>query len=302
MRILLLGSAGQLGREIAAALSPIHELICPGHETVSVDDEQAVSDYVASVRPQSIINTAAFHDVEKCETDALKAFAVNALGPLHIARAANAVGASLYHISTDYVFSGLQAHPYRETDLPDPCNVYGHSKLAGERFALGALAGGYVLRVGALYGAHPCRGKAGRNFIRTMLEACAKRSEVAVVDDELITPTCTADVARQLSRIISSGLPPGVYHATSQGMCTWLGFAQEIFNALHLATPLRAARPGEFPLKTPRPPMSVLDNAALARARLDIMPSWQDALRSFLQCNESAVTSWRAQAMESAVR
>jgi dTDP-4-dehydrorhamnose reductase len=205
-------------------------------------------------------------------------------------------------MSTDYVFSGSQAHPYKESDLPAPLNIHGHSKLAGENFALGTVAGGYVLRVGALYSVHPCRGKAGKNFICTMLEACAKRSEVAVVDDELITPTCTADVAQQLSCIISSDLPPGVYHATAQGMCTWFGFAQEIFKALHLATPLRAATPGEFPVKTPRPPMSVLENAALARARLDMMPSWQDALRNFLERNESATIHRRAQAMASAVR
>jgi dTDP-4-dehydrorhamnose reductase len=296
MKILILGSAGQLGRDIVDALAPEHELICPGHEKLSVESEKDIADCILSARPRAIINAAAFHDPEQCEVDPLLAFSVNALGPLYMTRAADSVSACFYHISTDYVFSGSQTRPYVESDLPAPCNVYGHSKLAGERFALAARAGGYVLRVGGLYGTHPCRGKGGRNFIRTMLMASARRPEVAVVDDERITPTATADVAQQMSRLISLPLPPGIYHATAQGHCSWLGFAREIFTNLHLTTPLRAARPDEFPLKTPRPQMSVLENAALADAGADIMPPWRDALRRFLARNEATICRWRAEA------
>jgi dTDP-4-dehydrorhamnose reductase len=295
MKILIFGASGQLGRDIVDALSPLHELICPGHDEASVESENAIAACVSSIRPHAIVNTAAFHDPGQCEINPPLAFAVNALGPLYMTRAADAVGARFYHISTDYVFGGTQTRPYVESDLAVPCNVYGHSKLAGERFALATRAGGYALRVGGLYGAHPCRGKGGRNFIRTMLMASAVRPEVAVVDDEVITPTATADVAQQLSRLVSLNLPPGIYHATAQGHCSWLGFAREIFTNLHLTTPLRAARPGEFPLKTPRPLMSVLENAALAHARADIMPHWRDALRTFLARNEATIARWRAE-------
>jgi dTDP-4-dehydrorhamnose reductase len=296
MKILIFGASGQFGRDIVDVLSPLHELICPAHGEASVESENAIAACVASIRPDAIINAAAFHDPEQCEINPLEAFAVNALGPLYMARAADAIGARFYQVSTDYVFGGTQTRPYVESDLATPCNVYDHSKLAGERFALAARGGGYVLRVGGLYGAHPCRGKGGRNFIRTMLMASAARSEVAVVDDELITPTATADVAQQLSRLISLKVPPGIYHATAQGHCSWLGFAREIFANLHLTTPLRAARPGEFPLKTPRPKMSVLENAALAGAGADIMPHWRDALRTFLGRNEATIARWRAEA------
>ena len=302
MKILMFGTSGQLGRDIVDSLSPLYELVCPGHETLSVENAEAIADCVSSTRPNTIINASAFHDPEQCEANPLRAFSVNALGPLHMARAADAIGASFYHISTDYVFSGAQTRPYVESDVAAPLNVYGHSKLAGERFALAARAGGYVLRVGGLYGAHPCRGKGGRNFIRTMLMASAVRPEVAVVDDELITPTATVDVARQLARLISLNLPPGIYHATAQGHCSWLGFAQEIFANLHLTTPLRAARPGEFPLKTPRPQMSVLDNAALAAADADIMPRWRDALRAFLASNDATISRWRTEAKDAMAR
>jgi dTDP-4-dehydrorhamnose reductase len=302
MKILIFGASGQLGRDIVDALSPLYELICPGHETLSVESGKDIADCVSSTRPSAIINAAAFHDPEQCEAHPLLAFSVNALGPLYMARAADAVGAIFYHISTDYVFSGTQIQPYVESDFAAPCNVYGHSKLAGERFALAARAGGYVLRVGGLYGAHPCRGKGGRNFIRTMLMASAVRPEVAVVDDELITPTATADVAQQLARLLSLNLPPGIYHATAQGHCSWLGFAREIFTNLHLTTPLRAALPGEFPLKAPRPRMSVLENAALAAAGADIMPPWRDALRTFLSRSEATVSRWRAEAKGAAAR
>ena len=293
MRILLLGSAGQLGRDIAAALANRHELLCPDHDAAPVDDEHHIARFITAHRPEIIINAAAFHDVEKCEGDPARAFAVNALGPLYIARAADEIHASVYHFSTDYVFSGAQQRPYEESDGPAPCNVYGHSKLAGEGFVLATRAGGYVLRVGALYGAARCRGKGGRNFVRTMIELCAKGTEIAVTDDELITPTCTADVARQFVHMIDANAPPGLYHATSQGDCSWLGFAREIFAHLDLDVRLRPARAGEFPMKIPRPRMSVLSNAALRRAGLDIMPPWQDALQNFIAAHRSLVCSWR---------
>src|SRR5687768_4532995 len=129
MRILILGAAGQLGRDIVAALAPRHELLCPDHATAPMEDERRLSQFVSAHRPQLIVNAAAFHDVEKCEEDPATAFAINALGPLHLARAADEVGASICHFSTDYVFSGLQQRPYEESDCPAPCNVYGHSKL-----------------------------------------------------------------------------------------------------------------------------------------------------------------------------
>jgi dTDP-4-dehydrorhamnose reductase len=302
MKVLIFGASGQLGRDIVNVLSPLHELICPDHEALSVESAESIADCVSSTRPDTIINAAAFHDPEQCEAQPLRAFSVNTLGPLYMSRAADSVGAVFYHISTDYVFSGAQTQPYVESDFAAPCNVYGHSKLAGERFALATRAGGYVLRVGGLYGVNPCRGKGGRNFIRTMLMASAERPEVAVVDDELITPTATFDVAQQLAHLMCLHLPPGIYHATAQGQCSWLGFATEIFANLHLTTPLRAARPGEFPLKTPRPQMSVLDNAALAAAGADIMPPWRDALRIFLARNEAAISRWRTEAQGAMVR
>ena len=294
MRILLLGSAGQLGHDIAAMLPDCHELLCPDHAAVPVEDEHRITQFVAANRPDLIVNAAAFHDVEKCETDPARAFAVNALGPLHIARAADKVHASFYHFSTDYVFSGAQQHPYEECDWPAPCNVYGHSKLAGEHLALATRAGGYVLRVGALYGAAPCRGKGGRNFLRTMIDLHASGAEIAITDDELITPTCTDDVARQLAHMIELHAPPGLYHATSQGECSWLDFAREIFACLDVDVRLRPARAGEFPVKTPRPRMSVLKNAALTRAGLDIMPPWQDALADFVSANRSLIAGWQS--------
>jgi len=294
MRILLLGATGQLGRDIAAALAHRHQLLCPDHHTASVEDEDQITEFITTHRPDLIVNAAAFHDVDKCEADPARAFAVNTLGPLHIARAADKVRAAVYHFSTDYVFSGAQQCPYEECDWPAPCNVYGHSKLAGERLVLATRGGGYVLRVGALYGAAPCRGKGGRNFLRTMIELNARGTEIAVTDDELITPTCTQDVARQLGHMIGSNAPPGLYHTTCQGQCSWLGFAREIFACLAVSARLRPARAGEFPVKTPRPRTSVLSNAALGRAGLDIMPPWQDALAAFISANRTLIAGWHA--------
>jgi dTDP-4-dehydrorhamnose reductase len=296
MRILLLGSAGQLGHDIAAALADRHQLLCPDHHAAPVENEERITQFISAHRPDLIVNAAAFHDVEQCEANPARAFAVNTLGPLHIARAADKVHAPVYHFSTDYVFSGAQQRPYEECDWPAPCNVYGHSKLAGERLALATRAGGYVLRVGALYGAAPCRGKGGRNFLRTMMELCGRGAEIAVTDNELITPTCTEDVARQLAHMIESNASPGLYHATSQGDCSWFGFAREIFASFDLNVRLRPARAGEFPVKTPRPRMSVLSNTALRRRGLDIMPPWRDALAAFILANRSLIAGWHSTA------
>ena len=145
-----------------------------------------------------VVNTAAMHQVEKCEADPARAFAVNALGARHLALAANALDARLVHISTDYVFDGAKAAPYLESDCPLPLNVYGNSKLAGELFVRSLAEKHYVLRVSGLYGQNPCLEKGGLNFVDLMLKLSRERKEVRVVDDEVLTPTSTREVARQL--------------------------------------------------------------------------------------------------------
>ena len=187
----------------------------------------------------------------------------------------------MVHVSTDYVFDGVKRAPYVETDPPNPLNVYAMSKLAGEYAVLNAAGPHQVVRSSGLYGIRPCRAKGG-NFIDTMFKLARERDEVRVVDDEVLTPTFTADLAAQI-RILALEGPPGLYHATNHGSCSWYEFARLIFDLGNLRTPLSKTTVKEFAAPVRRPFYSVLDNAALAAAGLDRMRPWRDALTAYMR-------------------
>lgn len=284
LKIAVIGADGQLGSDIVAACrAEGHDVVPLTISQLDVRDEGQAQRALAASGSGVIVNTAAMHQVEKCEADPANAFAVNALGVRHLALAANALGARLVHISTDYVFDGAKAAPYLESDIPLPLNVYGTSKLAGELFVRALAEKHYVIRVSGLFGKNPCLEKGGPNFVDLMLRLSRERQEVRVVGDEVLTPTATRDVARQLLHMLQGGAADGLYHVTAEGSCSWYEFAAEIFRQSRSTVRLNKAAPGEFPAKVPRPKYSVLENANLKRQGLNIMPHWQDALASYLQ-------------------
>ena len=221
------------------------------------------------------------HHVENCEQQPDKAYAVNAIGARNLATATCDLGAVLIHVSTDYVFDGKKAEPYVESDLPLPLNVYGNSKLAGEYFARTLNPKHFVLRTSALYGTQPCRAKGGQNFVDLMLRLGRERGRVRVVDSEFVSPTRTADLARQIAALTGSDAY-GLYHATAEGSCSWHEFAREIFSVAELEVKLEVASPTEFPAKVPRPRYSVLENRGLNRLRLNQFETWQKGLRKYV--------------------
>lgn len=284
MKTVVIGADGQLGSDIVEVFRS------GGQETVpltiaqlDVADASRVQPVLADAAPDVIVNTAAMHHVERCEADPARAFAVNALGARNLALAANALGARLVHVSTDYVFDGAKQAPYVESDCPLPLNVYGNSKLAGELFVRSLAEKHCVIRVSGLYGRSPCLEKGGLNFVDLMLKLSRERQEVRVVDDEVLTPTATRDVASQLLHLLRQGAGNGLYHCTAEGSCSWYEFAAEIFRLSRSPILLNRAAPGEFPAKVPRPKYSVLENANLKRLGLNIMPSWPEALAGYLQ-------------------
>jgi len=222
------------------------------------------------------------HNVEACQQQPGDAYRVNALGPKHLADVCAELGAMLVHISTDYVFGGEKRTPYVETDLPSPLNTYGETKLAGEQYALGGGAKAAVVRTSAIYGSHPCRAKKGDNFVKLMLRLGAERGSVKVVADEFVSPTYTVDIARQILAIVDAKAE-GLFHATSQGECSWNEFARAIFQEAQMPAKVELATSADFPAKVPRPAYSVLDNKALRDRGLDMMPPWRDALRRYVQ-------------------
>lgn len=188
----------------------------------------------------------------------------------------------MIHISTDYVFDGRAGRPYTEDDLPLPLNVYGNSKLAGEYFVRSGNERHAVLRTSALYGRHPCRAKGGGNFVDLMLRLGRERGEVRVVDSEIVTPTSTRDLARQIAMLSDAGAY-GLFHATAEGSCSWHEFACEIFAASAASVRCLVAAPDEFPAKVPRPTYSVLENARLKQAGLNRFGDWREGLHAYLK-------------------
>jgi dTDP-4-dehydrorhamnose reductase len=202
MRVVIIGANGQLGQDVTAAFQAEgDDVVALTHQDVRVDSPESVTQALEAARPQVVVNAAAFNHVENSETQADLAFAVNALGARNVARSTHALKARLLHISTDYVFNGAKNTPYLESDLPSPLNVYGNTKLAGEYFVRAANPQHFILRVSAIYGRHPCRGKGGLNFVELMLKLAAERDLVRVVDDEFVSPTSTVEIARQIVRL-----------------------------------------------------------------------------------------------------
>lgn len=283
MRVAVIGSNGQLGVDVCAAHAAAGNTVLPTvHADVDIRDRDAVARALEALQPDLVVNTAAMHNLEACETQPDLAFAVNATGARNLAEAGRDLGFTLMHVSTDYVFDGQKASPYVESDAPRPLSVYGKTKLQGEDVIRSTLAAHVIVRTSGLYGHAACRAKPGGNFVQLMLRLARERGEVRVVTDEVVTPTYTEALAKQMVVLGESGRH-GVFHATSQGETSWYDFAHAIFDLS--GVPVRMLRAGvaDFPQKAPRPKYSVLDNAALRDAGLDVMPPWRDSLAAYLE-------------------
>lgn len=283
MKTVIIGADGQLGSDLVSVLSQSndHEIVALTLADIDIASRESVASALTAAQPNVVINTAAMHHVEQCEEDPARSFAVNAEGARNLSLLCNDLGATLLHISTDYVFDGEKRAPYVEDDLPIPLNVYANSKLAGEHFVQSTAESFYIVRVSGLYGRNVCLAK-GQNFVSLMLKLASERDEIAVVDDEILTPTWTMEVGHQLETLLASDAENGIYHATAEGQCSWYDFARKIFDVSGSTVHLRKAEPGEFPVKVNRPSYSVLENANLKKNSLNRMRAWDDALESFL--------------------
>lgn len=282
MRVAVLGGNGQLGHDVMAAFNLNGDVVIAlTHDDVEVTSQSSVARALVEARPDLVVNSAAFANVDGCEAEPARAFAVNSIGALNVAQVSDSLRAKLIYISTDYVFDGKEHIPYTEEHTPAPVNVYGNSKLSGEHFVQSINPRHFVVRVSGLYGVRPCRSKRGLNFVELMLKLSREREELRVVDDEFVTPTPTVEIAKQLV-ILSGTSDYGLYHATAEGSCSWYEFARAIFDLTDTKVRLERARPGEFPAKVPRPKYSVLENQALKQKSLNIFSPWQAGLENYL--------------------
>lgn len=264
-KTILFGSGGMLGHALREVFP---HAIVPEHRELDITDPDAVQKFLDREQPAIVINAAAYTDVDGCEENLDQAFAVNGRGPEAIARACAGTGAVLVHFSTDYVFDGTSTG-YREDAVPNPINVYGKSKLAGESAIIKTMADYRIIRTSWLYGSH------GRNFVDTILSRSRQVPHVRVVNDQRGKPTYSVDLARKTQELLS--YPPGIYHITNDGVCSWYEFAGAF---IPNAVPCSSA---EYPQKAKRPANSVLINT-----KTEPLRHWREALNDYLGREGSA--------------
>ena len=281
MRILLLGQHGQVSQELQRALQGAGELRVLGREQLDLAQPELIRQHVQRLRPELIINAAAHTAVDQAESEAELAFAINATAPGILAEAAAELGAALIHYSTDYVFDGSHAAPYRESDSTNPLSVYGRSKLAGEQ-AIQAVGGMHlILRTSWVYSQH------GKNFLLTMQRLLQERESLSVVADQIGAPTWAGTIAQTTAQLIEHWRtghagPWGVYHLSAQGETSWFGFASAI--ATHLRSQgktvatLQPIPSSAYPTPAQRPLNSRLDCSRLQQDWHVQLPDWQSAL------------------------
>ncbi len=285
MKILITGSKGQLARELQLELAGAGKLLALGHNALDLSDSDQVREQVRLLRPDLIINAAAYTAVDPAESHRELAFAVNARGPQVLAEEAARLGVPLIHYSTDYVFDGRKAEPYCEADVPQPLSVYGASKLAGEQ-AIQAVGGEYlILRTSWVYS------QRGKNFLLTMQRLLQERDALSVVSGEIGAPTWAATIARTTAEMVrkrSAGEagPSGLYHLTASGETSWYGFACSIAEQLRQQGRLRAEitpiLSKDYPTAAQRPLNSRLNCARLQQDWGIRLPDWETALHECL--------------------
>lgn len=274
MKILLTGCKGQLGTDFSLACEGRHELV--SHDVdLDITDRAAVVDRVLEVRPDLVMNAAAYTDVDGAETDELGAFRVNALGVHNIALACAQIGAPLVHMSTDYVFSGDSTVPYTEFDRPDPRGAYAKSKYAGECYVRSLLDRYFIVRTSWLFGV------GGGNFVKTMMRLGRESGEVKVVTDQEGCPTYSRDLAKKILEIVESGAF-GVYHVSNGGRTNWNGFAREIFEVAGIEARVLPTTTEEIGRPAPRPRFAVLRGLSLEMQGFERMRPYREALEDFI--------------------
>jgi len=292
LKILITGKDGQLGWELQRSLAGLGDIVATGRQELDLSDPAGIRQLVRSIRPDVVLNTAAYNAVDRAESEHDIAFKVNAVAPGLLAEECRDLGALLIHFSTDYVFDGRKITPYSEEDEPAPLSVYGRSKLAREQTVRAAKGRALIFRTAWSYSDH------GDNFVGTMRRLARQKSELSVVDDQSGTPTWVKPLSQALEKICARALSrqgstmgegAPVYHATCSGETTRYGFARAILDDLASKAPeepisrLIPISSADYPAPARRPKYSVLSNAKLERDFGVRLPEWRSAFAHFAQ-------------------
>lgn len=282
MRVLVLGGGGQVATAVVASAPADHVVTVKTRAELDIGDERPVARALAEIRPQWVINAAAFTAVDLAEDQPAQAVAVNDTAVGALAAAATALNCRLLHLSTDFVFDGKSTRAYLPTDTTNPLNAYGLSKAAGERHVLNGEPAGIVLRTSWVYAA------SGRNFVLTMLRLMREKERISVVNDQIGTPTWAGSIAAAIWSLIETNVPGGIYHWTDAGVTNWYDFAvaiQEEALARGLLThaiPIIPISSAEYPARAQRPAFSVLDSESTRALIKAPARHWRHNLRTML--------------------
>lgn len=274
-KVLVTGVTGQLGHDVVSNLSSKgYCILAPTHNELDITDKKTVNEYLSLNKPDLIIHCAAWTNVDLAEDEEQKCRTVNVDGTNNIAEYCMKMNIPMMYFSTDYVFNGSGERPWKIDDETDPQNVYGTSKRDGE-LIVKKLNKYYIIRISWVFGIN------GKNFVKTMIDLSSKRKELSVVSDQVGSPTYTADLAELVSEMIKTD-KYGTYHACNQGFCSWYDFAKKIFEYIGSSTVVNAIDSDSWPSKVKRPKNSRLDTSLLTANGFNQLPSWEDALKKYI--------------------
>ncbi|MFE4036081.1 dTDP-4-dehydrorhamnose reductase [Priestia sp. YIM B13489] len=275
MKILITGANGQLGKCLSQTLREEgHVVLTYSKEQLDITNRNQIREIIQKLKPELIINSAAFTKVDLCEKEIEKAYVINGIGPYYLAAESKEENIKFLHISTDYIFAGDQFSPYEEESQAVPKNIYGKSKRLGEELALVFGGDVTIIRTSWLYG------HGGDNFVNTIKTLSERLDKIDVVDDQFGSPTYTKDLVNVIKELIT--MPSGIYHVTNSGSCSWYEFAREIIKFLKKDTVITPISTRDYGSKTPRPLYSVLSNKKLNSTGIYVR-NWKEGLYEYLE-------------------
>lgn len=282
-KILIVGYKGMLGSDLVKVLKKKNKIIGVSRPYLDVTNYKLCQKVCQKIKPQIVINTAAYHRVQECEENPEIAFSVNAIGAYNISKASKEINAKSIYISTDYVFDGSKKK-FTENDLPNPLNIYGASKLAGEYLTKIANKKSYIIRTSWLFGIHQEQSSKGPNFVTQILEKAKYSNKIEVVSDQVGNPTSTLDLSAKISELLEKKVPYGIYHITNSGSCSWHEYALKIINLTkHKAIIMEASSSDPFVI---RPKRSVMISKNLMKVKIKRLRNWKNALKDYVEINK----------------
>ncbi len=278
-KALIFGRNGQLGFDLCRTFEAGYKVLGFDHKSADVTNAGKVNEIIQAEKPDIIINATAYNKVDLADGEINQALSVNALAPFILAKASAQAGALFVHVSSDYVFDGQKKY-YEEIDAPNPVNAYGVSKLCGEQLVKIAAPRYFIVRTSSLFGVKESGQK--MNFVDKIASMAKAGQELKVINDQIMSPTYSFDLAGKIKELIEKHPPFGIYHITNEGSCSWFELAEKILGIMSLKNQVLPVTADSFNSKAKRPKMSVLKNSALQKALISPMPTWQDALKRYL--------------------